>query len=700
MTPSSGTGFTPGQAGQAGTVSVDTGATPEQIYRVDSGDIQTKTFTLPAGLAVTPPFRWSAGRPPNGPVAPQGECPGTYSRTVCSVDTGPSGQTTISLVSDYAATTYLSPYVRYTFPVHTTAQVAEGQDITASFVTPDGVDQTGPREGAAPVPVVGAPAPVVEVTPFDVQSGPQGGQVWAQVNVRNTGPVGTGAQEVTVTAPAGFGFARQSLTLNSSGPAHPCDAPAGQVMTCPDIPLNLDPGQTAKVSALLSVGADTAAQPYQVPFAVGTGGSAGAGHATVTVTAVAPVPELSVTADGVSSGEQGAPRVEAKVLVHNSGTVPVGVVTVTVTAPAVFSWADSKLYLWRHGQEQYDCTVSGQMLTCPDVALDLAPGGNVWLYPHLSVAADAAVREHDVPFRIGDPVIGSGAARVEVLPAPTQQVTVTADGKTTGQQGAPRVGAHVKVENTGTGFVGSQTVTVTAPAGFSFAAPAMYLWRDTAAGMGAGRGGPPGQEEYPCTTSADAMVLTCADVPLNLQPGRSVVLYPQLAVDPDARVDEHDVPFTVGDPQIGSGDAVVEVTAAPVPQVSVTAAGDVSGAPGEVRGAEVIVQNTGVTGVGEHAVTVTAPAGWAFTQDTLHLWRESTNQAEEHPCVRSDQDRILTCAGVPVNLAPGQWAVLFPQVRIAADATPSDYHVDYVIGEQPAPVGTGHAIITVTGNTG
>ena len=418
---------------------------------------------------------------------------------------------------------------------------------------------------------------------------------------------------------------------------------------------------------------------------------------------------VSVTPDGVSSGVQGASRVEAKVQVHNSGTVPVGVQTVTATAAEGFSWAEPKLYLWRHGQEEYDCTVDGQVLTCPDVPLNLQPGGDVWLYPWVSIAADAAVAEHDVPFSIGNPAIGEGAAKVEVLPALTQQVTVTADGKTTGQQGAPRVGAHVRVENTGTGFVGSQAVTVDAPAGFSFAGPAMYLWRDTAAstsagtGMSAGPGGVPGrlgQEEYPCTVTAADTKMTCADVPLNLQPGQGVVLYPQLAVAEDARVGDHDVPFTVGDPgaPVGSGDAVVEVTAAPVPQVSVTATGDVTGAPEDVRGAEVIVQNTGVIGVGEDTVAVTAPAGWAFTQDVLHLWRESTNQAEEHPCVRSDQDRVLTCAGVPLNLAPGQWAVLFPQVQIAASATPGNHHVDYAIGQSPL-IGTGRAVITVTGNT-
>ena len=290
------------------------------------------------------------------------------------------------------------------------------------------------------------------------------------------------------------------------------------------------------------------------------------------------------------------------------------------------------------------------------------------------------------------------------VPVASQEVTVTADGKTTAQQGAPRVGAHVRVENTGTGFVGSQMVTVDAPAGFSFAGPTMYLWRDTAvstAAAGAGGGGVPGrlgEEEYPCAVTAADTKMTCADVPLDLQPGQGVVLYPQLAVAADAPVRDHDVTFTVGDPQIGSGDAVVGVTAAPVPQVSVTATGDITGAPGDVRGAEVIVQNTGTVPVGEDTVLAGAPAGWAFTQDILHVWRESTGEGEEHPCVRPNQGRVLHCTGVPVNLAPGQWLVLYPQVQIAAGATPGTHHVDYAIGSSPV-TGTGYAIITVTGGT-
>ena len=197
--PSSGTEFTPGQADQAGTVSVDTGRAPEQLYQVVSGDSQTQTFTLPAGLAVTQPFTvasWDIAIP----IVPSRlVCPSADTQVVCSVDTDPSGNTTIRIAGNYLTTTWMHPYVRYRFPVHTTAQAAGGQDVTASLVTPDGVTQTGPETGTALVPVASA-GPVVEVTPFDMQAGPQGGQAWAQVKCaeHRSGAGGDGAGGVLV----------------------------------------------------------------------------------------------------------------------------------------------------------------------------------------------------------------------------------------------------------------------------------------------------------------------------------------------------------------------------------------------------------------------------------------------------------------------------------------------------------------------
>ena len=255
------------------------------------------------------------------------------------------------------------------------------------------------------------------------------------------------------------------------------------------------------------------------------------------------------------------------------------------------------------------------------------------------------------------------------------------------------MGAHVQVENTGGVRVGSQPVTVSAPAGFTFAEPVLYLWRDV-------RRPWRGQEEYPCTAGGGGRMLSCPDVPLDVDPGQSAWLYPQLSIASDATEATHPIGFTVGDPEIGSGDAQVEVTAAPAQQVDVIPVQGITGMPGEVRGAEVLVQNTGTAGIGAHTVTAAAPAGWSFTAGSLHLWRDTRAGAgggrrgeETYPCTRSDSDRTLECADVPLNLAPGGQVVLYPQVRIADDAQADEHNVQFTVGE-PA-IGSGDAVITV-----
>ncbi|MEU1409614.1 NHL repeat-containing protein, partial [Streptomyces sp. NPDC005728] len=103
--------------------------------------------------------------------------------------------------------------------------------------------------------------------------------------------------------------------------------------------------------------------------------------------------------------------------------------------------------------------------------------------------------------------------------------------------------------------------------------------------------------------------------------------------------------------------------------------------------------NTGRTRIGRQDIVLTAPQGLWFTENRVMMSREGHTGETELAGQRSDGNRTLTLRGAAVDLAPGKWAVIYPEMEVETDAPAGAVRVGIRIGN-PA-FATWQATITI-----
>lgn len=106
------------------------------------------------------------------------------------------------------------------------------------------------------------------------------------------------------------------------------------------------------------------------------------------------------------------------------------------------------------------------------------------------------------------------------------------------------------------------------------------------------------------------------------------------------------------------------------------------------------ITNTGQTSTGAQDLTLTAPEGLWFSQDTTGMYRGEHGDEIELTAERSNGNRTLTVRGAAaLNLRPRQWASVFPAMEVESSAPTGPVRVEAQIGNPP--VATGHATVTI-----
>lgn len=105
-----------------------------------------------------------------------------------------------------------------------------------------------------------------------------------------------------------------------------------------------------------------------------------------------------------------------------------------------------------------------------------------------------------------------------------------------------------------------------------------------------------------------------------------------------------------------------------------------------------LVTNTGTTRIGVQTVVLTAPAGTRLANGYLGTWRDSEGDLS-YPGTLSPDGSTSTCPGVPVNLDPGQWIVLYTAVIVDAGAAPGPAPVTFALGSPAFATGTGSVTV-------
>ncbi|MER5748110.1 hypothetical protein ABT097_33185 [Streptomyces sp. NPDC002225] len=114
--------------------------------------------------------------------------------------------------------------------------------------------------------------------------------------------------------------------------------------------------------------------------------------------------------------------------------------------------------------------------------------------------------------------------------------------------------------------------------------------------------------------------------------------------------------------------------------------------------AVLVLTNTRRHRIGTHDIALTAPDGLRFTEDKVMMGHQDHGPDEIALTARTtpsrhDCNRTSILPGASLNLDPGKWAVIYPEMHIDTDAAPCTVAVTLEIGA-PA-IATGHTTITI-----
>ncbi|MFI9255527.1 hypothetical protein [Streptomyces sp. NPDC053069] len=103
--------------------------------------------------------------------------------------------------------------------------------------------------------------------------------------------------------------------------------------------------------------------------------------------------------------------------------------------------------------------------------------------------------------------------------------------------------------------------------------------------------------------------------------------------------------------------------------------------------------STGRTRIGPQDIVLTAPEGLWFTENRVMMSREGHTDETELAGQRSDGNRTLTLRGAALDLDPGKWAVVYPEMEVETGAPAGAVRVGIRIGN-PA-FATWQATVTI-----
>ncbi|MER6434252.1 NHL repeat-containing protein [Streptomyces sp900105245] len=236
------------------------------------------------------------------------------------------------------------------------------------------------------------------------------------------------------------------------------------------------------------------------------------------------------------------------------------------------------------------------------------------------------------------------------------------------------------------------TQRFTAPTGFVFTGTPTYTYPDTVQGAISGQ---LGHEIYDSgrtlvvrdnphlnTTDTDAGTLVYS-LGLQAQPGAA----PGLASDGSASIGQRAPVQILAKVTGAAAEHTVRIVQSRLDQSRVR--------PGQQWAYPVVftLTNTGKTRIGSADTVFTAPEGLWFTENRVMMSSEGATEETELTGQRSNGNRTLTLQGAALDLNPGKWAVLYPEMEVDSDAPTGAVRVGIRIGTPP--FATGNATVTI-----
>ncbi|WKK22294.1 NHL repeat-containing protein [Streptomyces olivoreticuli] len=291
---------------------------------------------------------------------------------------------------------------------------------------------------------------------------------------------------------------------------------------------------------------------------------------TLPVSIVVPAPvgdetALTIYQETVPEAAPGqSARVDLRFLSPTSRPVNPGVVIQRYTAPTGFVFTGKPVYAYHttsHGVISGDLdfqVIDGgrTLIIAANPHLNTTPtdtGSFVYSIPLLALPGSAPGLRTDGSATIGKRQPVQIAAKVTSASAESARVEQLQRDRAKVRRGQQWVYPAVfKVTNTGQSRIGTQQIVLTAPEGLRFTENRLVMTRQDDA---------PRETVNVAERSADSRTLTVRASALELDPGKTATLYPELEVDPAAPLGVVSVGFQLGSPAFASGAAAVTVEA-------------------------------------------------------------------------------------------------------------------------------------------
>ncbi|MEV7817573.1 NHL repeat-containing protein [Streptomyces flaveolus] len=236
------------------------------------------------------------------------------------------------------------------------------------------------------------------------------------------------------------------------------------------------------------------------------------------------------------------------------------------------------------------------------------------------------------------------------------------------------------------------TQRFTAPTGFLFSGPPTYTYPDTVQGAitgdlqheiyDGGRTLVIRDNPHLNTTDTDSGTLVYS---IGLRTRSDAA--PGLASDGSASIGRR--------PPVQILAKITGTTAQPTLRITQTRLGQARVRPGQRWAYPVVftLTNTGQTPIGMQDIILTAPEGLWFTENRMMMSKEGQNDEIELAAERSSGNRTLTIHDAALDLQPGKWAVVYPEMEVEANAATGAVRVGIQVGN-PA-IATGQATVTI-----
>ncbi|MGW2367126.1 NHL repeat-containing protein [Streptomyces sp. NPDC001667] len=291
---------------------------------------------------------------------------------------------------------------------------------------------------------------------------------------------------------------------------------------------------------------------------------------TLPVSIVVPAPvgdetALTIYQETVPEAAPGqSARVDLRFLSPTSRPVNPGVVIQRYTAPTDFVFTGRPVYAYHtashgviSGDLDFQIHDGGRtLIIVANPHLNTTPtdtGSLVYSIPLLALPGSAPGLRTDGSATIGKRQPVQIAAKVTRSSAESARVEQLQRDRAKVRRGQQWVYPAVfKVTNTGQSRIGTQQIVLTAPEGLRFTENRLVMTRQDDA---------PRETVNVAERSADNRTLTVRASALELDPGKTATLYPELEVDPAAPLGEAPVGFQLGSPAFVSGTATVTVEA-------------------------------------------------------------------------------------------------------------------------------------------